>query len=194
MFALGVMESEKVSCSHCGDRILKSEAALIGGKYYCSHCLRNYVAERTSEANVFFGCALACFLSSFLSLSRGLIVLSSSVPVLTLNRDFGPVFAVYSISGILSLLIAAMFFISGLFLVNARDVRGKNYGLLTARTDFVIMVLYLILLILLQVAGYIPDSSLSLIYVVAMTAEYFCDGILMLILPTLSDTEFAKGK
>lgn len=188
------MELDKVSCSNCGDRILKSEAALIGGKYYCSHCLRNYVAERASEGSVFFGCSLACFLSSFLSVSRGLIVLSSSIPALPPKlRDIGALLGVYSISGVLSLLIGAVFFISGLFLINARDVRGKHYGLLTARSDFVIMTLYLVLLILLQVGGYIPDSSLGLIYVVAMTAEYFCDGILMLILPTLSDVEFSKG-
>jgi len=92
------------------------------------------------------------------------------------------------------LALSAVFLISGIKMRNASDVRGRDYGLLAARLDYVLMVLYPILSILIAAGGYIPGNNLPLFYMILVTPEALCNCILMLILPTLSSVEFVKNK
>jgi len=193
---LGATDSDRITCDACGRNILKSEAGLFEGKYYCSHCFR-YAAVLYSEGSVFFGSAIACFFSSLFSLFRGLTIFFTSMtswfPGIRM-QGMELLFATATTIGVISLGMSAMFFISGLWLRRASDPRGRNYGLLTAALDFALMMFYMLVLIVFQGAGYIPATNFPLFYTICTHAEAFCDGVLMLILPTLSHVEFIKSK
>ncbi|MGB9760245.1 MAG: hypothetical protein ACP5KW_10465 [Thermoproteota archaeon] len=190
------MDPEVVECSICKDKILKSEAVFFNGRYYCSHCFRNYVVERPSEGNIFYASFIASFVSSILSFLRGVAVVFSYVNISSFSSTLWDKESVILLSnlflivGSLSLFVGIVFLLSGVYLRNAKNVRGRQYGSISVKVDLVLIFLFVLFVWMLQ-SSEITQNSLILYYLIAAVPNTISDSFLLIVLPTLGSDEFS---
>ncbi|MBO3762887.1 MAG: hypothetical protein QXS21_00295 [Thermoproteota archaeon] len=190
------MNSETIECAICKDRILKSEAVFFNGKYYCSHCFRNYVVEAPPTGNIFFVSSIACIISSILSLLRGFTVIFSYFvtrlvsSTLWSKESISFLTNVFLLIGVVSFIMSFAFFISGKYLFNAKNIKGRKYGSISVKIDLALIFIFVLLVWMLQSSG-IAQNSFTLYYLIAAVPNTISDSFLLVVLPTLGDVEFS---
>ncbi|NHV06802.1 MAG: hypothetical protein HA495_05630 [Thaumarchaeota archaeon] len=190
------MSSEIVECSICKDKILKSEAVFFNGKYYCSHCFRNYIVERPSEGSIFYASFIASLISSVLSFFRGITVVFSYINVSSFSSTLWSKESIILLSnlflfvGSLSLFISLVFLLSGVYLHNAKNVRGRQYGSISVKVDLVLIFLFVLFVWMLQ-SSEVVQNSFVLYYLIAAVPNTISDSFLLIVLPTLGSDEFS---
>lgn len=190
------MYSEKVKCAICKDEILKSEAVFFNGKYYCSHCFRNYIVETPPIGNIFFVSSIACFISSLLGMFRGFTIVFSyfTVPSFssTLWSEESTILLanLFLAVGGISFITSFILLVSGKYLFNAKNIRGRKYGSISVKIDLLLIFLFVLLVWMLQSSN-VAQNSLTLCYLIAAAPNTISDSFLLIVLPTLGDVEFS---